>query len=331
MRGDGMAMALSTGRVGQPERRFARLFHREIKPQLGRLESLRQRQRQRLLWEALITATAALGTAFLLLQVEPGYAVLGGAVAAVLGALLMQKTQRRYLDEVRSSVMPAVCEAIGGVTHAVGPAPGLDLDRLATIGLLPPHDRREVDDVFEGVHRNTVFAMAEVRLRCRRGRKRGTRTVFRGLVFVIETPKEIPTRILLAKDAGLLGNWASGWIRSFRGMNRVSVPHAPFEARFEAYADEPAQALETVTPGLCAALVELADAHGGGPVQAAFAGRHFYLAMPKRRDQFRLGSLFRSVAQLEQEAGRVLHDVQQIHRLIDRLHGEPASLLKKSA
>ena len=46
-----------------------------------------------------------------------------------------------------------------------------------------------------------------------------------------------------------------------------------------------------------------------------------HLTLPKRRDQFRLGSLFRSLDGLEAEAEQVLHDVRIVHRVIDTLHG----------
>ena len=68
-------------------------------------------------------------------------------------------------------------------------------------------------------------------------------------------------------------------------------------------------------------MVELAEAHAGQPIQGAFRLGWFYLTLPKRRDQFRLGSLFRSLDGLEAEAEQVLHDVRIVHRVIDTLHG----------
>jgi len=46
--------------------------------------------------------------------------------------------------------------------------------------------------------------------------------------------------------------------------------------------------------------------------------------MPRRGDQFRLGSLFRSLDRLKDEAEQVLQDVRIVHRVIDTLHGERA-------
>jgi hypothetical protein len=69
-------------------------------------------------------------------------------------------------------------------------------------------------------------------------------------------------------------------------------------------------------------MVALAEAHEGQAIQGGFRLQWFYLTIPwKRRDQFRLGSLFRSLDDLEEEAHRVLQDVRIVHRVIDTLHG----------
>jgi hypothetical protein len=218
--------------------------------------------------------------------------------------------------------MPAVCRAVGDLSHSVGHAPGIPFDHLKALGLLPRHNRQQIDDVFEGRHRDTGFVMAEARLRQRSGGRRSqTRTVFRGLILAIEAPREIPARILIAREAGAIGNCLKGWIKGFSGLERVSLPHPAFEARFEVYSDDATVARDVVGPGFCDAMVALAEAHKRRPIQGAFQGRWFYLTMPKRGDQFRLGSLLRPLSGLKDEAERALKDVQIVHRVIDTLHG----------
>jgi hypothetical protein len=252
-------------------------------------------------------------------------------IVLAIGFVAMHWTQRRYADRVRRAVLPAVCGAIGGISHDVGAAPDLDLGRLAQIGLVPRYDREQIDDAFHGRHRDTGFTMAEVRLRRRgRGRRRSRHTVFRGLVFAIEVPRAVPARILIARDGGLIGNGLRGWMKGFDGMERVALPDEAFEARFETYADRPEVARATLTPALCANLVALAGAQDGAPFQAAFTDGRFFVAMRRRGDRFRVGSLFRSTDRLENEAAGLLDEVQIVHRLIDHLHGdrpplEPAS------
>lgn len=303
--------------------RFEQLFGREVAPRLEHLEALRQTQRSRTL--RIVGLVAAGELVLLLITTLFGFglafALFSAAGVALVGFVVVHAMQQTYRNSVRETVMPAICEAIGDLGHTTGSTPNIDLNELEELGVVPGHNRRHIDDVFRGRHRDTDFTMAEVKLR-RRGSRNSSRTVFRGLVFAIATPHEIPARILIAKDSGLFGNRIKGWFKSFDGMQRIGLPHEAFEKRFEIYADQPDVALETVSPAFCENLLALADAHDGAPFQAAFQGPRFYLALPKKGDQFRLGSLFRPSDNLEQEARRVLDDVRRVHRLIDFLHGD---------
>ena len=254
----------------------------------------------------------------------PDWALLAGVVGLALALNLLARQQRSFRDHLRALVMPAICRAIGGLQHCAGEAAELPFAELERLGLLPEHDARQIDDVFAGRHRDTAFVMAEARLRLhpRSSYRRRSRTVFRGLILAIEVPRLIRTPILIARDAGALGNGLRGWLKRFKGIAaRSTLPHPAFEARFEVYAEQAGLARETVSPGVCEALVALADAHPGQRMQGAFQGRWFYLTFARRGDQFRLGSLFRSLEGLEQEAGQVLCDIQLVHRVIDRLRG----------
>jgi Protein of unknown function (DUF3137) len=315
-----MAAVLSETSVGGADDRLSSLFQLQVVPDLANLE--RRRRQHRFLYVSMVAGMlAAIFLMFLLVQ-DRHNALLAAGVALAIGFLVLQWIQRSYVSQVRRTVMPAVCSAIGDVSHSTGTAPDLNLEGLARIGLVPRHHRRSIDDVFCGRHRATGFTMAEVRLRRRSGR-RSSRTVYRGLIFAIEVPRAVPARILIARDRGLIGNRLKGWIvKSFGGMQRVKLPDQAFEARFELYTDHPEVARTVLTPELCGNLVALVAAHDGARFQAAFADGRFFLAMPRRGDLFRAGSLFRSTDELEGEAARLLQEVQIVHRLIDYLHGD---------
>jgi hypothetical protein len=324
-----MATALRSPAAGSgaAERRLARLFRREIAPRVAALDAERAKRRGQFLATVVGCGLAVPALVAVLWPLDPGWAIVAGVIGLAIGAKVLARQQRSFHDHLRRLVMPAICEAIGELQHTTGAAPGVPLDELTSLGLLPQHNWRRIDDVFTGRHRATEFVMAEIRLRqrSRGGRRSRSRTVFRGLILALEVPREIPARILIARDAGGLGNRLKGWLKGFSGLERVALPAPEFEARFEVYADRPEIARSTVSPAVCAALTALAEAHAGRPLQAAFQGRRFYLALPRRGDQFRLGSLFRSLDGLEREAGEVLRDIQIVHRVIDALHGrEPA-------
>lgn len=328
-----MAAVISRSNTrNQQQKRLSLLFQRQVAPELEGLEALRQQQRQRFLLAAVATIAAVVGVPYILWPLSVAWAGGAAIVLAIIGAVLLQHMMVVYQNAVRRVVMPAVCEAIGDITHATGSTPDLNFKTLKKIGLLPNHNRRTIDDVFKGQHRGTSFTMAEVKLRQRgSGHKGGSRTVFRGLVLAIRTPNKVPARILIAKDGGLIGNRFKAWINSFSGLQQVPLPHDRFEKCFELYADRPEVALETVTPSLCDSLAELAEAHQGAALQGAFIDHAFFLAMPKKADQFRVGSLFRSLDQLEAEVDGLLHDVQIVHRVIDYLYGDRPPLSRETA
>jgi Protein of unknown function (DUF3137) len=320
-----MATALIPSRAGAGTRdpQLARLFQREIAPQLAALEAERAQGRSRFIATAIAFALGIPILLALLWPLEPVWAGFAAVLMLALGLHMLGGEQRRFRHRVRDLVMPAICQAIGDLRHSAGSAPGIPFDDLEILGLLPRHNRRRVDHVFEGRHRDTGFVMAEARLRYRSGGRRSrTRTVFRGLIFAIEVPRNVSARILVARESGAIGNRLKGWINGFSGLERVFLPHPAFEACFEVYSDDPAVARDTVGPAFCDAMVALAEAHDGQAIQGAFRLRWFYLTIPsKRRDQFGLGSLFRSLDDLEEDAHRVLQDVRIVHGVIDTLHG----------
>jgi hypothetical protein len=317
-----MATALNAARPGARDRDLEILFRREIAPHLGPLEAERVARRARFITTALAFAAGGLLLPYVLWPLDPGWAVLTAVIALALGIYVLGRQQRQFRDRLRDLVMPAICEVAGDLAHGTGDAPSIPFHALEDLGLLPDHNRRTIDDVFEGRHLDTRFVMAEARLRQRRGGRRSrTRTVFRGLILAIEAPREVGARVLIAREAGAIGNRLKGWIKGFSGLARVALPHPAFEAGFEVYSDDAVAAREIVTPGFCDAMIALAAAQGGRPIQGAFLDRWFYLTMPRRGDRFRLGSLFRPLDGLAEDAQRVLQEVRTVHRVIDTLHG----------
>jgi hypothetical protein len=317
-----MATIYRSAQAGSRDVQFARLFRREIAPHVPSLEAERVQGRARFITTAIAFACGIPMVLYVLWPLEPVYAGVAGILMLALGLHMLGAEQRRFRDRVRGLVMPALCQLMGDLRHSAGETPDIPFEQLESLGLLPRHNRRRIDDVFEGRHRDTDFVMAEARLRYRSGGRRSrTRTVFRGLIFAIRVPREVPARILIARESGRVGNRLKAWIKGFSSLERVSLPHPAFEARFEVYSDSPALARDVVGPAFSDAMVALAEAHQGEPMQGAFRAHWFYLTIQKRRDQFRLGSLFRPLDTLEAEAERALHDVQIVHRVIDTLRG----------
>lgn len=300
--------------------RLDEFFGGEIGPHLAQLEAERRKALRRcgvaLLALLVVLALLSLGDAVDL--------ALLGAVAIALAAGACWLFLREYRNAVRRHVAPAVCRAIGDLQHAVGGR--VPLWALRDARLIAPWSKEEVDDVFEGIWRDTLFMMAEVKLTTVKGSGKNSRTstVFKGLLFFIETPRPIASRIVMrGRRRWLLTPWRPKR-RELTGLRRVAIPHPAFNRRLQLWSNHPDDALEVVTPGFADAMAHLASTAGWRGLDAAFEKPNLAIALPRRGDLFRVGSLFRPASQLGRDAHRLLDEVLTVHRLIDLLHGGPA-------
>jgi hypothetical protein len=300
-----------------------------------KLPGLAATQRKyRLLLAGLVVA------AVLLLGFGIGLDVVGllmlGAMAGMASLLALRHGAGTFHDQVRSALTPLVCEAIGGISHSVGAAQPV-LQLLERVPLVRPFAHTTIDDVFTGSHDGTCFVMAEARLFNRTtsstssGTKRTTttteKTVFKGLVFLIETRHPVPARILLRGPVGWFGpGWRHGpKALAAQGFARVEVPDPAFARHLSLWTDEPewtdepGAALRVVGPGLAATLARLAATAGRRRIDAAFVASHFALLLPKGGNAFAVGGLFRNLGRLAPDAHALLDEIMVVHRLIDLL------------
>lgn len=81
-----------------------------------------------------------------------------------IGVASLQHALALYRHHVRREAMPAICEGIGRLRHAVGEAPDISLDRLVRAGLLPRHGQYMIEDAVHGEHRGSRLSLAMVDL-----------------------------------------------------------------------------------------------------------------------------------------------------------------------
>jgi hypothetical protein len=257
-----------------------------------------------------------------------------GFMGLLVALVALPHFARVFRDQVRGALTPLVCEAIGGISHRVGGAPAV-LQRLERLPLVRPHGHRTIDDVFTGSHDGTAFDMAELRLfnvvtrSSGSGSKRTTttteKTVFKGLAFLVSTPRPVPVRVVVRGPVGWFGGrWRlSDKALTAQGYTRVDVPDADFSRHLSLWADDPDQALKVVGPGLAATLARLAATAGRKRIDAAFIAARFVLLLPKGGNAFSVGGLFRSLGRLAPDAHALLDEVMVVHRLIDVLKAPP--------
>ena len=303
---------------------FSEVFRSRIVPVLARHEATRRtRRRTALRWMA---ATGAGGLGGLGAAAGAGEAGLGLGAALVGGAGtwgVKSWHESRWQAGLGAEVLPVLCDFLGDMRHG---GPGVDLAPFERLGVVPSHHRAALEDSVGGTHRGIDWALSEARLtrrtHTRRGRTR-SRTVFRGLLIRIATVNSAP-RIYFGRDRGAALNWLSETFSGARaGLERVTLDDPEFEAVYEVYSDEPEAArsylVDTVPAGL--RRVALEEAGGRDYVAAAFEGDGFYLALPRKRDFLRLGSLFTPLTGIEEDLHAALADLDLPRRVIDALTG----------
>jgi len=130
----------------------------------------------------------------------------------------------------------------------------------------------------------------------------------------------------LLGDRGGVGNklgemFAFGGSRS---MPKVAFDHAPFEAAFETYADQPEAALRFMPQPFLDALLDIGESHGGHrgarAFVAGFEGTSFYMALRRGGAFMRMGKLTTKVTDMEGDLHAIFDDIALSHQIIDRLH-----------
>jgi len=316
------------GIAGAEARRaaLADAFAAEVAPRLPELEA----RRRRTLRKVGLIGLGAAALAALFAFIGAFETVLLALVAIGAAAVWCGVLARDYRNEARRTAMPAVCRAIGDIRHFAGGGDKTFLERFRKCRVLRPWSEATVDDAFDGTAADVPFLMAETRLALTRvstdskgKRTTSTRTLFRGLLFVIGTPHYIRPRILLRGRRRLFFTPWRPPERELAKLRRVDLPHAAFASRLTLWTDDPEAPKAVLTPALADTMARLAATAGWRGLDAAFDGHVFLLVLPRRGDLFRLGSLWRPAATLAADSERVLGEATMVHRLIATLKGEP--------
>lgn len=81
-----------------------------------------------------------------------------------LGIASLQHAVTLYRHYVRCESLPALCEGIGRLRHAVGEAPDISLERMVRAGLLPRHGQGIIEDAIFGDYQGRRLSLAMIDL-----------------------------------------------------------------------------------------------------------------------------------------------------------------------
>lgn len=304
--------------------RLDALLNDQVAP---RLVELRAKQRRYRLW-ALLGGLGGPALLWLGFELDHEFVIILGLHAAVIGPGAAFYFAHRYRKAARGVVTPVVCAAIGGITHHENVRSG-EVGRLRRARLVAPYNTLDIDDVFQGTHDGVAFVMMELHLKMvtrsvsgsgsnRRSSTR-TRTIFRGLMFMIATPRPIPVPILIRGHPRRVGTPWRLRDSDLEGMQRIDIPDEAFTQRCSLWTSDWEQAAQVVSPAFIGVIARLAASAGRKGIDAAFDIDQFLLLLPRRGDQFKVGGLFRSVRRLRANAHRLMDEILMVHRLIETL------------
>ncbi|SLN33792.1 DUF3137 domain-containing protein [Roseisalinus antarcticus] len=313
---------------------FAPIFAERIAPEIDRLEAERKALLSRARRNSLISLIVGLALAggVIALWGASGGALVGAiivAVIGVIGALVARSMQSaKWTGAVSETVMPPVCDFLGDVRHDRMAKDGFPVGTLRTLGMIGSYDSSTLRDRIEGTYRGIDYTLVEARL-TRESRnndnQKSTTTVFDGLLFRIALPAPAPTKILIARNHGMVGNALAGLFagKSGRKMPKVDTGHPDFEAAFELHAEDPDVVPGFMPPRFLDNLVAIGEAEGGKKgakgMLAAFFGEDFFLALERKEPFLEVAKLGQPIHGIDEVLHDVFDDLTIVRRIIDRL------------
>lgn len=310
---------ISKALAGLPEdfNRFARIYQREIRPQLQLREGERTKAAdtaKKSLIGAGALAVLGGGVGFLALNMPAiGIAALVGA--AIIGAIGYAPMQR-LSGQAKSMMVVPIAQSFN-CSFTDKPGRVSSIHDLRRVGLIPNYDRDHFEDMLVGTRDGVSFEFFEARLKERRTTttKNGTRTtyvtVFDGQCLRFDFHKRFFGETLVTRDAG--------WFNSFggrSGMDRARLEDPEFERAFEVYTTDQVEARFLLTPDMMQSLMDLERTFKGKKLRCAFSGTEMFVAV-EGGNLFEPGSLFTPLDNPER-IRELLMDFAAVFDIIDK-------------
>jgi len=294
-------------------------YDARIAPILGRHEE--SRQRSFAAWRKLSMGVAGLAVivAAVLSFTGPDQiwvlALLGGGLGIFL---LYLRANKLWSGALSSEVVAAVCEEVGDVAPARAALLVEPFERLGVVGRC---DKVELTSPFDGQYRGQDYALVSADLHRRSGGKnKSSTTVFQGLLLRIALPAPAP-RLLLIRNMGSLAGAVNRKVLDLTGhMKQVTVGIGAVEQPFDVRAEDAEAARGYLTGPVIRALQLLVEAElDNAGVTVGAEGSTLLVALPRLRPVFRMGSLFRPLADLRPAINAARADLTLPRRVIDAL------------
>lgn len=261
---------------------------RWLKEQSAMREAARAKAQQRWIWGFAI-AIIPLAVVWL----GPEWSVPFRGILSVVAGLAISAWGYMPIAEATKTIKVGINSAIArsfGLSFEHDVTPGPEFKAALTYGLIPGHDRRDLEDRWFGELEGHRFNLYEAHLEERRGSNKNRRwvTVFRGALIDMEFGRSFASTTLLQR-AGKHRKWLGlGGTKDevkFSGhrLALVDQVHPAFADIFDLYSDDQTEARVLAHPSYIEHLLAVEEAFKGDAVRALFHRGNVVIAVKTGR------------------------------------------------
>jgi hypothetical protein len=271
---------------------FEAFAAREIFPWLAGQEAERRRTVRRVV--AIVAGTAA-GIALVHLLIFALYGgttplaiVFLGIVPAVIAGAIVYFLLANFRADLKDFLLPKVCDRLK--LRYMGASSQLPVGLFVATGMLPDHNRHNIEDGVESEAAGTVFEAAEARFQMKKGTGRGStlETVWRGLLMAARAKEPFAGLTLVMPARGFVAR-----LFDERPHERIELGLGELEAGLEVRTTLAEEARRVLTERVMRSLADLAHRLGRERPSLALMGEQVLLAVESKRDRFEAGSLWK--------------------------------------
>jgi hypothetical protein len=228
--------------------------------------------------------------------------------------VLYQALNRLYGKASKEFLVKTVTESIG---FKYNPDGVFKLDAAARHKILPPCDRHEIEDGFEGMHRGVPVALQEVVLSDLEQdpalRKQKELMVFQGFLVRMKLPKRLEAHTVVVPH-NVMETFFRTRFSSFQPIRLVSPD---FERQFDVMGTDQVEGRVILNPSFMEQFMEIGKILKTKWLEASFLDDEIMFAIRRFRPLFEPDPLWKPAT--EENLSRIMEELGAVFRLIDVL------------
>ena len=200
-----------------------------------------------------------------------------GFFVGVGGFVWSEWTKRPVIRRIKAGINEAIARSLG-LAYSAAVDDRFHFERALRFGLLPAHDKAELEDQWTGEVGGRPFRLHEARLTEQRGsgKNRRTVTLFQGVVMAIGFARSFTGTTLIERDGrhdgllGLLGREREEITVANLRLSRLDTVAPAFDDTFDAWTDDQVEGHYLINPAYVERLVAVESAFAARKLRALF-------------------------------------------------------------